>query len=159
MPYQFKIPTIAEFHLEDTDERLGIKDKKEFTKIWVRECTQGDNEQRNALFAEFRREFETRTDPISNEKVETNAIVQNISMDDINKLEVYLTLTDANLLDETPEGEEPKPFFKFKNGRLTSRKDFDVSWAKLPPFIANEIHQKVLEKNPVWSSEGESPLS
>lgn len=150
MPYRFKLPVNKDYHLEETDEKLGItKDNGGLTMIQVRECTQGDNERRNELFAEFKRTLETDG---------TVVITQRISFDDIRRLEVYLALAGANLEDEAAEGEEAKPLFKFKNGKLDGEEAFKKSWSKLPPFIADEIHKKVLDANPMWSANGEAPL-
>ena len=47
------------------------------------------------------------------------------------------------------EDENGEPLFKFP----LVEKDFVKAWNRLPIFVANEIHSKVLEMNPTWGGE------
>jgi len=67
-----------------------------------------------------------------------------------------LTLVDCNIPD--PDGH---PLFRFKVA-TTGRPILDMTppqfaeaWGQLPPELADEIYQKVLEVNPQWGPEGE----
>lgn len=82
-------------------------------------------------------------------------------------LEVFLTMIDCNIefqdVDDegNPKG-EPKPLFKFgKKGGTPflnmTREQFVTAWGLLPQEVAEEIHSKVLEKNPQWDFLRETP--
>ena len=135
MPIQLKSPLKKEFHLEKSDKELETDDGA--TMIAVRQATQGGHELRNELFSEFKREYDGA-------KI---SVVQRISFDDIRRREVFLTLCACNIMDESGK----KPLFKFDNGNPTNEADFNKAWGKLQPVIANEIHEKVLEMNPLWN--------
>lgn len=76
-------------------------------------------------------------------------------------LEVFLSMIDCNIQmqDTDPDGKpvgEPKQLFKI--GRRTNgepyldmtRIQFVEAWGRLPMPVADEIHSKVLAKNPQW---------
>jgi hypothetical protein len=139
MPIQLATPKKKEFVLEKSDEALGnTGDAVEPTKIVVRQATQGDVELRNALFADFTREYDGRI----------VKVVQRISYDDIRRLEVFLTLCSCNLLNAKGDS-----LFTFVNDRLVDQNAFNRAWASLDPVLAIEIGEKVLEMNPLWQPE------
>jgi hypothetical protein len=146
MPIQLGSPIKKEFHLDKSDAELSIKDGA--SMVTVCQATQGGHELRNDLFSEFKREYDGAT----------IRVVQRISFDDIRRREVFLTLCACNIMDESGK----KPLFTFLNGHLSDEVVFRSAWNKLPPIIANEIHEKVLEMNPLWNEnavpavEGES---
>jgi hypothetical protein len=151
MPIRLSTPLRREFHLVKSDKTLDVQDGA--TMITVRQATQGAHELRNDLWSEFKREYDGQT----------IKVVQRISFDDIRRREVFLTLAGSNILDENGKD----PLFTFTNGQLTDERLFNAAWGKLPPVIAEEIHEYVLEMNPLWSetktpkkeSDGESPLA
>ena len=139
MPIKLKSPLKKEFHLTKSDGELGVDGiEGDPTLITVRQATQGDHELRNDLDSEFRREYDGRT----------IKVVQRISFDDLRRREVFLTLCACNILDE----DGSKPLFAFENGRLNNEEVFNRSWGKLPPTVADEIHEKVMEMNPLWNA-------
>ena len=141
MPIKLASPLKKEFHLEKSDAELQTEDGA--TMVTIRQATQGGHELRNDLFAEFKREY--------GEGI--IKVVQRISFDDIRRREVFLTLCACNIMDETGK----KSLFIFENGGLPSETIFQKAWGKLPPIIAKEIHEKVLEMNPLWNENGVSP--
>jgi hypothetical protein len=136
MPIQLSAPKKKEFTLEDSDKEL--KNEGEPTKIVVRQATQGDIEMRNTLFADFTREYDGRMVKVT----------QKISYDDIRRLEVFLTLCSCNITNSKAE-----PLFTFRDERLVNQSEFNRAWATLPPVVAVEIGNKVLEMNPLWMPE------
>ena len=152
MPIKILANNTKEFPLKKSDKEF--KNEGDATTVTIRQATQGDFEIRNDLFAEFKREYDGSA----------IRVIQRISFDDIRRKEVFLTLCACNILDypEVAEGEKQiaddklPSLFKFKDGRLTNERDFLVAWAKLHPTIANEIHECVLEMNPLWKPEGEA---
>jgi hypothetical protein len=136
MPIQLSAPKKKDFTLVESDKALeNTGDAAVATVITVRQATQGDVEQRNTLFADFTREYDGRMVKVT----------QKISYDDIRRLEVFLTLCACNIINEKGD-----PLFKFVNERLTDKNAFDRAWAALPPVVAIEIGDKVLEMNPLW---------
>ena len=135
MPLQMKSPLVKESHLEKSDAELGVTDGA--TMVTIRQATQGGHELRNDLFAEFKREYDGNS----------IRVVQRISFDDIRRREVFLTLSACNIMDENGKN----PLFTFENGLLKNEAVFSKAWGKLPPIVANEIHEKVLEMNPLWN--------
>jgi hypothetical protein len=143
MPLKVMSNNKKEFVLKKSDNEFS--NKGEPTKVTIRQATQGDFEIRNDLFAEFKREYDGTA----------IRVIQRISFDDIRRKEVFLTLCECNILDDQ-DGDEPKELFSFKDGRLTNEREFLSAWSKLHPSIANEIHEYVLEQNPLWKPEGEA---
>jgi hypothetical protein len=139
MPIQLSAPKKKEFILTRSDEALGnVGEDKIPTTVTIRQAIQGDVELRNALFTDFTREYDGRIVKVT----------QRISYDDIRRLEIFLTLCGCNI-----DNDKGEPLFKFANERLTDRGAFEKAWATLPPVIAIEIGEKVLEMNPLWSQE------
>lgn len=143
MPIKIKSPLEKQYHLEKSDKELGNEDGA--TMVTIRQATQGDFELVNDLNSEFQREYDG-----------TRIIAkQRISFDDIRRLQVFLTMIDCNILDEN----EKDPLFRFdsKTKKVQSRAEFERSWYKLPPVIADEIYEYVLEMNPLWDDRIKKP--
>ena len=134
MPILLRAPIKKQFHLEKSDAELGVTDGA--TMVTIRQATQGDYELRNDLTSEFKREYDGVL----------IRVVQRISFDDIKRREVFLTLCACNIISEGK-----KPLFRFDNGKLRDEVEFRDAWYKLEPIIADEIHEKVLEMNPLWN--------
>lgn len=127
-------PVLEEtFDLTRTDTLL--ENTGEPTKVTVVQATMGGHDKRMSLWAEFKRSISDEGD------VE---VTQNVSPAEVRKLEVFLTLRSCNL-----EDYDGSPLFKFP----LKEKEFEIAWAKLPPAIADEIHEKVLAVNPLWKGE------
>jgi len=134
MPLQLIAPIEKDFILEKTDTEF--KTEGEPTKILVRQATQGQHERRNVLINTFNRQYDGVSVVVS----------QNFSPEDLYRLEVELTLADCNIV-----GEDEQPLFVFKN-KVVNSSSFMRGWAKLPPTVAREIHDKVIEVNPLWNN-------
>ena len=145
MAIKLTAPVNETFVLTKSDKKF--KNEGEPTKISVRQASQGEQEQRARVFAEISRVIE-------NEDVfgtTSMAIRQSWSMEELKRVEVYLTLADCNIEDENGD-----PLFKFRNGRLAMQEsEFKNAWYKLPPSVADEIHEKIMEVNLMWSGLGE----
>lgn len=143
MPVKLIAPLYKTMTLERTDERYG--NDGEPTTVVIRQAAQHEHEQRQQQFSTLKRSY--------NELAPSEVtVIQDIPMELLKRLEVWLTLCECNLLDEN--GEDMFPSTKGKNGHpklKMTRREFDNAWGKLPPDIAGEIHEKVLEVNFVWS--------
>jgi len=135
MPYQTSAALVKEFHLEKTDETH--KNEGEATVVKVRQVKMGDKKLRDDLYAKFERRFDGQTVTVS----------QVVSLDDVQRKEVYLTLAGTNIT--APDGKTP--LFQFEGDRLKNEHDFNVAWATLDNDVAEEIHEKVMEMNPMWN--------
>jgi hypothetical protein len=108
----------------------------------VRQATQAQHERRSDLFSRL-------TSRVGNDPSIVE-IVTRFSFPELQRIECFLALKGSNLEDENGE-----PLFRFKNGVITER-DFNEVWGKLPPLVADEIHEKVLLLNPTWGKLGEA---
>lgn len=146
MPLKLAAPLYKTYRLEETDKKYG--DDGEPTTIMVKQATQKEHEERMQLFSILKREYEEG-------KPETMTLVQVLSMEELKRLEVRLTLVACNILDE-----KGNALFQFRAGdhpRLDmTPTQFNAAWGMLPPDVANEIHQKVLEVNVMWTGMGEA---
>jgi len=125
MPVKLTAPLEKDFPLERTD--LAYDNEGEPTKVTIRQATQAR--------ASLNDELQLR---------------QKWSVEELKRIEVYLTLIGCNL-----EDEDGKSLFRFKslNGHSDldmTENEFKKAWGKLPPDIAQEIHEKVLEVNLSW---------
>lgn len=135
MPYISSAPLVKEYTLDKTDSIYGVKDGP--TTVRVRQVKKGDAKLRDDLYAKFERRFEGNT----------ITVAQIISLDDVQRKEVYLTLAGCNIL-----GVDGKtPLFIFREDRLRDENEFNAAWAILDPDVAAEIHSKVIEMNPMWN--------
>jgi len=134
MPLKLTSPIEKDFVLEKSDAEFCEKGDPS-TTVTIRQATQGQHERRNAVINTFNREYDGLNITVS----------QNFSPEDLYRLEVELTLTSCNISDV-----DEKPLFTFRNGAVEPA-SFRKGWAKLPPLIASEIHEKVLEVNPLWA--------
>lgn len=140
MPFVNKRPIEKEFVLERTDAKFGVSPDNP-TKITVRQATTGENEKRDAFLSSFERSYEKA----DGDKVGYMRVRQSINYAQLRRLEVKLTLSSCNILNE-----DGSPLFQFVNGRVVDA-TFDAAWDSLPPEAAEEIYEKVLEMNPTWS--------
>lgn len=128
------------FDLPKTDALLeNVGDTAEASKVTIVQATMGQHDKRMALWAEFKRSV---TEDVNGK--ERYEVTQNVSPADVRKLEVLLTMRACNL-----EDHDGSPLFKFP----LEERPFNKAWAKLPPLVADEIHEKVLALNPLWSGD------
>lgn len=129
------VPSVKKlFVLERSDKELG--NEGEPTTIEVKTASQGAVETRNRVFQAYQRVLD----------VDGNITVnQNFTYDDVRRKQVFLTLTACNIQNSNGD-----PLFHFENGVLKSEDEFIKAWNLLDPIVAEEIHEKVLEQNPIW---------
>ncbi len=135
MPLNLEPPIEKEFQLEKSDKKFG--NTGEPSTVSIGQAREGEEIRRSDLWARYERRLINNSDDIS--------IAQEVSPAIVRRREVFLTLRACNL---TIEG---KPLFKFP----LKEAEFNNAWAKLDPFIADEIHEKVLEVNIDWALSGE----
>jgi len=141
MPVKLIAPLIKTFTLEATDKKYS--NDGDPTTVTVRQARKKQDIERQAYFDTMRREW----DSAEPDKV---ALVTNIGLQALMQLEVWLTLCECNLLNVDgsvlfpSKQEDNEPVLAMK------RSEFDKAWGALPGDIADEIHAKVLEVNPVW---------
>lgn len=145
MPFQLKPPVEEKFTLEKTDKAYD----SEGSSVTIRQATQYEHEKRQAVFADLRSRF--------GDDGTMFELVQSLNQPELHRVEVMLTMSEANLLDENGDS-----LFKFKEdnkGRsriAMSEKDFATAWGGLPLIVTGEIIEKVHEVNTDWAGlEGE----
>jgi hypothetical protein len=144
MPLKLSLPTEKDFVLERSD--LAYGNDGEPTRVSIRQATQSQNEKRSHIYSEVTNVI--NRDP--EDLIPELQLRQHWSLEELKRVEVFLTLTSCNILD--PNG---SPLFRFKmvNDKSTldmNNQEFAIAWGKLPGDIALEIHEKVLEVNPLW---------
>lgn len=138
MPIHLSVPLEKDYVLERTDEIYGVPDG-EPTRITVRQATQGEHERRAALFSQIVREM------AKNDAQDLVRLIQRFSFEELKRIEVQLTLKACNIV-----GPDDKLLFSFDaKGRINEQK-FREAWDLLPPAVAMEIHEKVLDLNVDW---------
>jgi hypothetical protein len=147
MPLQMTAPLYDTFDLERSDKQYDV-DPTEPTQVTIKQARQHEHEARERQFSQIERKMNPNDDS-------SVSIVQNFAIEELRRLEVYLTLCECNILNE-----DGKPLFPSIKGKdhpkLKVTKDqFRKAWGTLPPDVAEEIHEKVLEVNPQWAPEGE----
>lgn len=122
----------------------------EATFVTVRQATQGQHEARQSLFSQLERKYNpSDTDEIT--------LIQNFSLEELKREEVWLTLVDSNILNDdgtalfvSKKDNDGKPFLDM------TRVAFNSAFRILPTDVATAIHAAVLEVNIDWSAEGEA---
>ena len=148
MPIQLAPTLYEEFTLDEIDVKYGIEDDP--TTVTIKQATQGGHEQRQKYFARMERVYKPE---LSDSEF---SVVQELSNDELKRLEIWLTLCGSNI--EDAKGKVVFPSSKGNDGapRLNmSKTKFDDAYDLLPHDVAEAIHEKVLELNPQWGPEGE----
>lgn len=143
MPLQLDVPFEQEFQLERTDEQFKVKDGS--TSVTIRQATQEAHERRANLFSNIVRELSSNEDD-----ADIVRLIQRFSFEELKRIEVFLTMKGCNILDD-----KGKPLFRFSSSGRISEKNFNEAWGILPPMVAEEIHEKVLDLNLDWRPQGE----
>jgi len=146
MSLQLAAPLEEDFSLTKTDEAFQV-DTSTPTTIRVKQASQAATERRDKLFSDVTRVFEDQDKAVQ--------LRQNLSLMELMRIEVFLTLVDSNITDE-----QGKPLFRFVNVGNGQRLDMDensfsAAWGQLPPLVCNEIHEKVMLVNVTWRPQGE----
>ena len=149
MPLTVSHPLIKTFILEKSDEKY--KNAGEPTTVTIRQALQSEHDQRQDIWALTKQVY-------NNDEPGEVQVIRNMSMAALRRKEIYLTLIGSNLIDAAND----KPLFPSRDGKdglpkLALHEDqFADAWGRLLPDIAEEIHSKVLELNPIWAgAEGE----
>jgi len=138
MPVHLSVPLEKDFVLEKCDKEFGVPDG-EPTRVSIRQATQGEHERRAALFSNIIREM------AKNDSQDIVRLIQRFSFEELKRIEVFLTLKACNIV-----GPDDKLLFSFDaKGRITEQK-FREAWDALPPSVAQEIHDCVLDLNVDW---------
>jgi len=144
MPLKLVAPIEETFTLDRSDAQFGTDGEP--TRVTIRQATQAHNEKRSAIFSEVTRVM--GQDSTSNEEIQLR---QRWSLEELKRIEVFLTMIDCNILDE-----KGKPLFGFRSNKSSqeldmSLQEFSAAFGKLPPEVAEEIHEKVLKVNLTWA--------
>lgn len=149
MPIKLKTtPLVERFELVNTDLKYSPEDEKP-TMVAIKQATQAQHEIRQQTFATLERRYNDLAP-------EETVLVQRANTEELKRLETWLTLVGCNIAKE----DDNTPLFPTKKGRDgipeldMTRGEFDGVWGLLPPDVATEIHQKVLELNIMWSPRG-----
>lgn len=150
MPLKLLSPDADRFELDEIDEG-NLQPDEEPTTVQIRQATMRQVEERARLSEKQSTVYKDGADEV---KIESK-----FNYPELQKLEVFLTLADCNILDTNGE-----LLFKFKQGRdgigvlSMNYTEFSAAWGKLKPEWANAIHRRVLKVNPTWgrlADEGE----
>lgn len=139
MPIRLDVPLEKEYELEKSDKLFGVK-ADERTRIIIRQATQGEHERRASLFSQIIREMAR-----DSSQEDVIRLIQRFSFEELKRIEVQLTLKSCNIL-----GADGKPLFKFNAEGRISEHTFKEAWDCLPPSVASEIHDCVLDLNVDW---------
>jgi hypothetical protein len=139
MPIRLDVPLEKEYVLELSDKTFGIAES-EPTRITIRQATQGEHERRAALFSQVIREMAR-----DSSQEDVVRLIQRFSFEELKRIEVQLTMKACNII-----ASDGKLLFKYNaDGRIDEHK-FKDAWDCLPPSVANEIHDCVLDLNIDW---------
>ena len=144
MPFKLSPPIEETFTLDKTDEMY----KTQGTTVTIKQASQGEHKKRSDIYANLLTRFRQDDDTVE--------VVQRFSPPELQALDVRLTMTDCNILNE-----DDKPLFKFaKDGKgrmyIEDIVAFQKAWDLLPVEVCEEIHDKVLAVNPTWGNQGEA---
>lgn len=143
MAIQVKTPLIETHILEKCDKLYGNTGSP--TKIQIRQASQGEEELRSSLLA------------LTDRRMDNEGVLfrTKVSLDDLHREEVFLTLADCDILDSALDDDgQPKRLFTFEKNRISNKAEFLKAWARLDPPMADEIIEKVHETNKHWGPGG-----
>jgi len=124
MPIKLDVPIEKDFILEKSDKLYDV----------------AKGERRAALFSQIIREVARDT-----ADGDTVRWIQRFSFEELKRIEVMLTLKSCNI-----SGANDKLLFNFSSDGKISEEKFRQAWDVLPPAVATEIHDCVLEVNVDW---------
>lgn len=146
MPLKLIAPLMKTLYLTESDSKYGVEGEP--TYVTIKQARQSEQEARMQLFSTLERRYGA---------AETGAdmtLIQTINMEQITRLEVYLTLCESNITDDKGEPLFPSRKSKADQPQLSlSRPQFEKIWGELPTDVCREIHEKVLEVNPQWGGD------
>lgn len=127
-------PVYFDFTLEKSDLIFG--NTGDPTKIKVRLATMKEIEYINSFLISESREFFTGIEQFFSE----------VSIWELHMLQVFLVLSSCNIT------EDGKPIFRFQNGRLVNRNEFEMTWERIDKEVSKEIIDKVHQVNKIWKN-------
>ena len=130
MPENSKSLNEKTFVLEKTDKLL--KNEGEPTTVTIAQAGKIENNKRLKAWKQCARIY---------------GLNRQITPIQLKREEVFLTLKGCNL-----EDWDGQILFKFP----LDEDAFHKSWNKLPPLVADELHEKVIQMNPIWSPDKHS---
>lgn len=143
MPFKISDPVYQTFDLDKTDAAYN-PDGDESTSVTIKQARQHEHATRMDHWNKFERRYSSMNpDQVS--------IVQELSIESIKMLEARMTLVECNI--ENEDGSLLFPSKKGTNGHPQldmDPKEFEEAWGSLPPLVADEIHEKIVEVNPMW---------
>lgn len=151
MPLKLIAPLEQEFELEVSDRKYGTDGSP--TKITVRQATQAQNEKRELIYAEVTQVFAK-----NGGKTPDVQFKQMWSQERLKRMECFLSMVSCNIEDE--DGTGLFIFKKIGDKQYLDMTDieFEKAWGRLPPDVAQEIHNKVLLVNLQWAGPLEKSL-
>lgn len=134
---------------------LEQSDPQSQTTVSIKPATVAEQALRDELWAKQSRKYYTNEENAVEVKTEST-FSQRVA------LEVFLTLVGCTIAFQEIDAEGERtgdevPLFNFgvrANGEQylnMTRDEFLAQWGKLPATVAEEIHEKVLAKNPQWN--------
>jgi hypothetical protein len=139
MPLQLTVPLEKDYELTRSDETFGVADDDGPTRITVRQGDQGSHERRANLFSQIIREM------TKNDTKDVVRLVSRFSFEELKRIEVFLTLKACNI--KNSDGDF---LFTFNAKGRISEQSFNIAWNMLPPSVAQEIHDCVIDLNVDW---------
>lgn len=143
MPLKLSPSIVETFALTEVDEKY----ETEGTSVTIKQAAMYEHERRSGLYAEM-------VSRVAQDGT-TMEVVSRFSQPELHRIECMLTLVDCNIQDEDGE-----PLFKFTgkgaDRRVSDETAFFKAWGKLPTFVADAIHDRVLKVNVGWGRLGEA---
>ena len=146
MAFKITDPIFKSFDLEKTDLAYPSEDGKP-TTVLIKQARQHEHATRQDQWNKFERRYSS-ADP------DNISIIQELSFEAIKMLEARMVLAESNILDESGK----KLLFPSKKDDQghsildMKAKEFEIAWGSLPTDVAQEIHDKIIELNPMWGS-------
>lgn len=131
--------------------RLDKLDPEGDSYVTIKQARQSEQETHDGLFAETTRIWN------DNSAGGEMRLQQRVSVGEVVRQEIYLTLTDCNLL-----GMDGEALFKFgirpngTTGLLMDPIAFKAALGTIDPSWVDEIHEKVRKVNAQWGPEGKA---
>lgn len=143
MPLKLSPAIVETFPLTEVDEKF----ETEGTTVTIKQAAMWEHERRSGLYAEM-------VSRVAQDGT-TMEVVSRFSQPELHRIETMLTMIDCNIVDEDGE-----PLFKFvgkgSDRHVEDEKAFFKAWGKLPTFVADQIHERVLKINVGWGRLGEA---
>lgn len=143
MPLKIAAPRIEVYALTKTDEAYAVEGPP--STVTIVQARESAHILRQSFFAKLEQRWSQGGEV---------TVVQHLGLEELSRLETRLTMIECNL-----EDEHGNRIFKSKTGPNgvqldMTTEEFERAWGSLPLDVADEIHAKVLEMNPMWAGPG-----